>query len=171
MTEATNIHDTLNATGDAISEITNLMSAIDDSKVNTVPFPGSWTGPQLLRHITKSLFGMTNALDMEVKPAERNPGERIEQLKSVMLDFTKKLNQPDFIRPEEIVYEKGASIQELNEAYLRYKKSAETASLAGFIDGFPLGPITKLEIIHFVLYHTQRHLHQMKRICEALQRI
>jgi len=161
----------LSATADAISELTDLMAAVDEDKVNTIPYEGSWTAPQLLRHVTKSINGMTKALRMDAKPAERNPGERIEELKKIFLDFSKKLIQPGFIVPEELIYEKQASIEELNKSFNRFKESAESANLYELVEGLPLGPITKLEIIHFVLYHTQRHLHQMKKICEALKNI
>ena len=145
------------------------MLAVDEDKINTIPYDGSWTAPQLLRHVTKSINGMTKAMHKDAKPAERNPGERIEELKKIFLNFSKKLTQPDFIVPEELIYEKQSSIEELNKSFNRFKESAGNANLDDLIEGLPLGPITKLEIIHFVLYHTQRHLHQMKKICEALK--
>jgi len=145
------------------------MLTVDEDKINTIPYDGSWTAPQLLRHVTKSINGMTKAMHMDAKPAERNPGERIEELKKIFLNFSKKLTQPDFIVPEELIYEKQSSIEELNKSFNRFKESADNANLDDLVEGLPLGPITKLEIIHFVLYHTQRHLHQMKKICEALK--
>lgn len=159
------------ATGDAISELTDLLAAVDEDKVNTIPYEGSWTAPQLLRHVTKSINGMTKALQMDAQPAERNPGERIEELKKVFLDFSIKLTQPEFIVPEEMIYEKQVSIEELNKSFNLFKESAESSNLFELVEGLPLGPITKLEITHFVLYHTQRHLHQMKKICGALKNI
>ena len=168
-TEALDTTGILSAISDAISRITDLMSAVDEDKVNTVPYEGSWTAPQLLRHVTKSINGMTRAMQMEAKPAKRDPSERIDELKKIFLDFSKKLTQPDFIVPEERIYEKQSSIEELNKSFSRFKESAAGANLDDLIEGLPLGPTTKLEIIHFVLYHTQRHLHQMKKICEALK--
>jgi len=168
-TETFNTNEILSATSDAVSQLTDLMSAVEEDKINTIPYEGSWTAPQLLRHVTKSINGMTKAMHMDAKPAERNPGERIEQLKKIFLDFSKKLTQPEFIVPEEQIYEKQSSIDELNKSFNRFKESAESGNLDDMIEGLPLGPITKLEITHFVLYHTQRHLHQMKRICEALK--
>jgi hypothetical protein len=169
-TETFNPNEILSATADTVSEITDLMSAVDEDKVNTIPYEGSWTAPQLLRHVTKSINAMTNAMHMDAKAAERDPGERIEQLKTIFLDFSKKLTQPDFLVPEERIYEKQASIEELQTSFNQYKKSVGAANVNDLIEGLPLGPITKLEIIHFVLYHTQRHLHQMKNIFEALKK-
>jgi len=170
-TETLDTTQVLSATADVISELTHLMAAVDEDKVNTIPYEASWTAPQLLRHVTKSINGMTKALHMDAKPAERNPGEKIEGLKKVFLDFSIKLKQPEFIVPEEMIYEKQKSIEGLNKSFNRFKETAETANLYELVEGLPLGPITKLEIIHFVLYHTQRHLFQMKKICEALKKI
>ncbi|MES2371147.1 MAG: DinB family protein [Bacteroidota bacterium] len=157
------------ATADTLSELTDLMAAVDENKVNTIPYEGSWTAPQLLRHVTKSINGMTRALQMDAKPAQRDPGERIEELKKIFLDFSIKLTQPEFIVPEEMIYEKQSAIEEINKSFDQFKESANSANLNDLVEGFPLGPITKWEIIHFVLYHTQRHLHQMKKICGALK--
>jgi phage-related protein len=168
-TKTLDTNETLSATADVISELTDLMLSVEEAKVNTIPYDGSWTAPQLLRHVTKSINGMTKAMHMDAKPAERNPGERIEELKKIFLNFSKKLTQPDFIVPEELIYEKQSSIEALNKSFNRFKESAVNANLNDLVVGLPLGPITKLEIIHFVLYHSQRHLHQMKKICEALK--
>lgn len=167
--EISDTNEILSATSDAVSQLTNLMLTVTDDKVNTIPYDGSWTAPQLLRHVTKSINRMTKVMHMDAKPAERNPGERIEELKKIFLDFSKKLTQPDFIIPEERIYEKQSSIEELNKAFSQFKESAGSANLNELIEGLPFGPVTKLEIIHFVLYHTQRHVNQMKRICEALK--
>ena len=157
------------ATGEAISQLIDLMLPIDENKINTIPYEGSWTAPQLLTHVTKSINGMAKAMLMDAKPAERDPGERIEELKKIFLDFSKKLKSPDFIVPEEGTYERQPTIDKLNESFTQFKENTNSANLNDLVEGLPLGPITKLEIIHFVLFHTQRHLHQMKKICNALK--
>jgi hypothetical protein len=168
--ESSDTDKILSATSEAVSGLSELMAAVNEEKVNTVPYDGSWTAPQLLRHVAKSNNEMAKAVRMEAAPANRNPGERIDELKTVFLDFSKKLTQPDFLIPEEQFYEKQPAIAELNNSFSRFKENALNANLQDLVEGLPLGPVTKLEIIHFVLYHTQRHLHQMRKICEALKR-
>lgn len=153
----------------AVSQIIDFMISLDESKINTIPYEGSWTAGQLLRHVTKSISGMAKALEKEGKPAGRDPGERIQELKKVFLDFSKKMQSPDFIVPEEGPYKKQTAIDELNRSFDQFIKNAEKANVNDLVEGLPLGPITKLEIVHFVSYHTQRHLHQMKKICAALK--
>lgn len=168
--ESLDTNKILSETSDTVSAISDLMASVDEEMVNTIPFDGSWTAPQLLRHVSKSLQGMAKAMKMGAKPATRNPEERIEGLKNVFLDFSKKLTQPDFLIPENLVYKKQPAIDELNKSFSEFKANASRANLNEQVEGLPLGSITKLEIIHFVLFHTQRHLYQMENICAALKR-
>lgn len=167
-TETLGKNEVFTATGEIISQLIDIVSSLDEIKINTIPYEGSWTAAQLLRHVTKSTNGMAMAMQMDAKPAERDPGERIHELKQIFLDFSKKLKSPEFIVPEEGIYEKQRTIDELNKSFSQLKENANRANLNDLAEGLPLGPITKLEIIHFVLYHTQRHLHQMKKIYAAL---
>lgn len=160
---------TLASTEKAITELTGLMSSVDVNKVNTVPYAGSWTAPQLLRHVVKSINGMTQALQVPGPVADRDPSARVEELRSIFLDLSKKFERPEFIKPEEMEYDKQASIDEINNSFKAYREKASEASLNEIVQGLPFGPVTKLELIYFILYHTQRHVHQMHKICAALK--
>ncbi|SRR5258705_1725530 len=146
----------------------DLMSFLDAEKINTVPYPDSWTAAQLLRHVTKSTIGMAKAMTAPEKQAGREPDARLSELQTVFLDFSTKLNSPEFIVPEAGPYEKDRSMQELKIAFDKLKENSNNKDLNSLVEGLPLGPITKLEILHFSLYHTQRHLRQMKKIIDAL---
>jgi hypothetical protein len=79
------------------------------------------------------------------------------------------MKSPEFIVPEEGTYEKQFSIDDLNKSFTQFKVNANISNSSELVEGLPLKPITKLEIIYFTLFHTQRHLHQMKKICNALK--
>ena len=162
-TETLDKNDILNATGEAVTQLVGLMSSVEDNKLNMVPYEGSWTAPQLLRHVTKSISGMAKAMQMDSKPTGKNPGERVEELKAVFLDFSKKMKSPEFIIPEERTYERQPTIDDLNNSFNQFRENASNANENELVEGLPL------EIIHFTLFHTQRHLHQMKKICTALK--
>lgn len=163
------ITEVLDSTAVAVSQLDSLMNSIDENKINTIPYEGSWTAPQVIIHVKKSINLMSKAMQMEARPAERKPDERIEELKSTFLDFTKKFQSPEAIIPEAGVYERQSTIDKLTEAFTRFRANANNANVNELVDGLSLGPITKLEIIHFTLFHTKRHLHQMEKICEALK--
>jgi phage-related protein len=167
--ETVDKNELIAAIGSIVSELTDLMSSVENNKVNIIPYEGSWTAPQLLRHVTKSISGTAEAMPMDAKPTNRDPGERIEELKTVFLDFSQKMNSPEFIVPEEIIYDKQTSIDDLNKSFNQFKENTNNVNLSELVEGLPLGPISKLELIHFTLFHTQRHLYQMKEICNALK--
>ncbi|MEP7258558.1 MAG: DinB family protein [Flavitalea sp.] len=155
----------------AIEELLNLLSPLDNKAINTVPYQDSWTAGQLLRHVTKSIDGIDQALLTTGEPAGRAPDKRIEELKKIFLDFSHKMKSPDFIIPEDIFYEKQVVAEELHSAEKRLLEAAGNAPLTEMVNSLPLGPITKLELLHFTLFHTQRHLNQMKKIREALSHL
>jgi uncharacterized protein YndB with AHSA1/START domain len=149
-------------------QVLSFIRSLDEKKLNTVPYKGSWTAAQLVRHLIKSISGVGPLIEKPSKPAERDPAERIFQLKQNFLDITKTMQSPEFIVPEKIHYNKELLISDFEEA-LEPLIKLKDVNLNELITGLPLGPITKLEIIHFIFYHLQRHLIQMKRITEALK--
>src|SRR4051794_144000 len=169
-TETLEISSLLKSIDETVAQLLELMGSLDEDKVNVVPYAGSWTAAQLFRHVIKSTRGMTKAMEMPGKPADRDPDARIPELKNAFLDFSSKLQSPEFIVPEPGPYEKKAIMNDLKTSFENFKKLVVATDLSGLIEGLPLGPITKLEVLHFVLFHTTRHLHQMKKIVGSLKK-
>ena len=169
ITETSDKNEILTRIHEAESGMQELMSPLSEKEVNTVPYKDSWTAGMLFRHVSKSMEAMSKAMQKDGEPAKRDPAEKIPELKNTFLDFSTKMDSPDFIVPEEGPYEKRSISDELNNSYMHLKESATHAKLSELAKGLPLGDITKLEILHFSLYHTKRHLHQMTKICGALK--
>lgn len=151
-----------------VSELLDQVFYLDASKINTVPYENSWTAAQLLRHITRSTLSMTKAMDAPQKDPGRAADARAAELEKIFLDTSNRFNAPEFIIPEDVTYEKEHSMQELRNAFHKLKEKANGTELNSLVEGMILGPVTKLEILYFSLYHTQRHLRQMKKIIAAL---
>lgn len=146
----------------------NLVSSADEKHINVTPFEDSWTIAQLATHVKKSNNGIIQALQMEGKHCERNAGERTEELKKIFLDFDAKYQSPEFIVPEKKEYKKEAVVEQLKNSIEQLKRLRTKAELSETINLPAFGEITKLEILYFVLYHTQRHLHQLKNILSII---
>ena len=146
----------------------SLLSSTKEIALNTVPFKDSWTAAQMADHVTKSTSSIAKAMNMDATPAERDPAERIEELKKMFLDFTIKFKSPAFILPTQEVYEKETIIVKLNTSFDQLKERANKVDLAGMISHPAFGDITKLELLYFVLYHTKRHLQQLKNILSMI---
>lgn len=146
------------------AELFRLLASFDQEQVNTAPFENSWTSAQIAEHVKRSNKSITLALSMEGKITERNPEEGIQALKAMFLDFTVKFQSPEFILPTKNYYQKEILMGELKKSIQNLQELAGEVNLSEEITLHPFGEITKLELLHFVLYHTQRHIHQVKNI-------
>ncbi|MBA2249199.1 MAG: DinB family protein [Chitinophagaceae bacterium] len=148
-----------------------LLSAADEGKINTIPFKDSWTAAQLASHIIKSNKAIAQALHMEGKDAERDPAKRVDELKGMFLDYTRKFQSPEFTTPKQGIYQKKPLVADLVASADELKALRNKVKLSEMISLPSFGEITKLELIYFVQYHTQRHLHQLKNILHVAEKI
>jgi len=97
-------------------QVIGFIRSLDDEKLNTVPYKGSWTAAQLVRHLLKSVANIGSLMEKPSETAERDPGERILGLKQNFLDITKTMQSPEFIVPEKMRYNKESLITEFEAA-------------------------------------------------------
>ncbi len=150
------------------AELLTIISAVNEKQLNKIPFENSWTAAQVADHVTRSINGMGEALKMPGKFTDRQPDEKANDLKTMFLNFETKMKSPVFISPEHDVYEKKMLIDKLKKAGIELIKTGKNVNLSELLDLSPLGELTRLEVIHFLLYHTQRHIHQIKNILETV---
>jgi hypothetical protein len=151
------------------AEFTGLISLFNQSELNAIPFEGSWSAAQVGAHVLKSNKSIAQALHMEAEPADRSPDERVGELKSIFLNFNTRLKSPDFILPDPGNYKKEKLSKDIYESIDELKDISKKVSLSGTIHHVAFGDITRLELMHFVVYHTQRHSHQLKKILEIVK--
>ena len=167
-TEKLNTKELFTSLDNAFAELLTMIEALNEPLLNAIPFAGSWTASQLVVHVTKSNLSIVQALDMEARKTERDADERARELKEIFLDFTIKFQSPDFIVPAEGPYEKETVIAKLYRSMERLKEQRMKADLFEILSLPAFGEITKLELLYFVLYHTQRHTHQLKNIIRVI---
>lgn len=142
-------------------------SSIDTGDINKIPFDGSWTAGELGQHIRLSVAGFSQVLNGPVKATERAPDAQIPVLKKIFLDYSSKMKSPDFIDPEKKEYDQDELAGTLQQLHTDISKSIDELDLTQTCTGFELpnmGFLTRLEAIYFVIYHTQRHTHQLENI-------
>lgn len=154
----------LTAFNKTVTSFSDIIIALDEEALNTIPYKDSWTAAQVTDHVTKSMTNITGALTAEGKPVLRRPDQRIDELREIFLDFNKKFNSPLVILPSRDIYEKTALVKNFKTANQSLKEAINNTKLTELVDLPIFGEITKFEIIHFVLFHTQRHLHQLEKI-------
>lgn len=156
----------------ALTETLQLLSSLNEEKINKIPFEGSWTAAQVAQHLYKSIKGMDELLYTPSQQADRNPEEKAQWLKDIFLNYENKMKSPDFILPEDKYYNQSElkdSLESAKDKMTEAAKNSKLEEMAPLPEGHPLNGITKLETLYFVTYHTIRHNHQMKNIREQLQ--
>ena len=149
------------------AELLTIISSFRDEDINTVPFEGSWTAGQTGEHIYKSISGISHSLQGEVKQTDRDPGEKIQAIGNVFLDFDIKMKSPDFIQPSNLPHDKPLLLRCLTLITSEVSKQISSQDLSvtclqSILPGF--GDLTRLELSYFIVFHTQRHIHQLKKI-------
>ena len=147
------------------------MSTFNKEEFNTVPFKGSWTAGQVAEHVRLSCGGMAEMLWVDGAPTERQPDELVAMLKREFLDFTTRMQSPEEILPAERIYDPQALTAALSEIATSIDDAARSLDLTQTCTAFEfpgVGNLTRLEMLWFVVVHTQRHLHQLTNIRKAL---
>lgn len=156
----------------AIAEMAQLIASCNQQQANQVPFAGSWTPAQVTEHMRISLSGCVELLQGGAKPTtDRAPEEKVKDL-LVFLDMNVKMQSPDFVTPEDKEYDKDALAKEMENLRREFNGALGGKDLTETLTGFDfpfLGQMTRLELVHFVAYHMQRHNNQMKKVIGVLK--
>lgn len=146
----------------------DLVAGLSQDEINTVPFTGSWTAAQVTEHLCKSDSAMIQALNGPVQPTNRPPDKGVNKLRSIFLDFSTKLPSPEFIIPAPETHDKESLIAAFKNGREQIGKAIQTLDLSATCHMPIFGEPTRLELIAFVIFHTQRHTNQVKNISEKL---
>jgi hypothetical protein len=163
--------ETLNEVTETTDELLNLISSMSEEQLNKIPFEGSWTAGQVTDHISQSFGGVVQTVNDNAIPTERDPGKKIELIKSIFLDFTTKMTSPDFVLPSQPPHKKEVLIADLNTMKDQITEAIKTLDLTETHMNFEIpgfGKFTRLEWINFLIYHMQRHTYQIKNIRQFL---
>lgn len=157
---------------ETVNEFVYTLSLFMQKEINKVPFKDSWTGGQTGRHILKALQGMPDLLKHgKVKQTEGAPDEKTEMIDADFLNFNIKFKSPDFIKPEDISYNKEELIHSLKDTVRKIAEAAKGKDLSLTSLAFELpvyGHLTLYELLHFGKVHTERHIRQLKNIYQKV---
>lgn len=153
---------------EATSVFVKNVTVFSADSINAKPAANAWSAAQVADHVTKSNTSITKALQLQGQSSNRKPDERVEELRNVFLNFETKLKSPSFILPADDAFSKDAVVATLEHSISKLLQIIHQQDLSVMINHPAFGDITKLEIIHFVIFHTQRHTQQLQNIFRAL---
>jgi hypothetical protein len=152
----------------------SLFTAVPENAINTVPFPGSWTPGQLLRHLEMANGGCLETLRGPVQDTARPFDTAVENIRNSFLDFSTKFESPDFVVPPAIHYDKEdllGSVRSIRSGLLTALDTHDLTQTCLLFEFPAIGYLTRWEVLHFVLYHTQRHTEQLRKMKVHLEEL
>lgn len=156
------------------NELIQLIVSTNDDQLNEIPFEGSWSVAQVGEHLLKS-YGLVEELsDGPVRKTERLPGIEIEKVKNIFLDFNAKYKSAAVLLPTNEIIKKEKLLSGLQKRISQINEVIQTKDLSETCIGIPfkgIGELTRMEWLHVILFHTQRHIHQVKAIVKSLEPI
>lgn len=152
-------------------QLNTVLSSFSESEINVSPFEGSWTAGQVAQHIIMSMSGFPKLCNGNTEKTTREPDVKVKNIKAVFLDFTVKMESPEFINPLNKEYNKNSLLLSLQKIEKELLNISETCDLTLTCLDFELpsfGKFTIYEWINFGLIHSQRHLQQLNAIFEKV---
>ncbi|QNF33979.1 DinB family protein [Adhaeribacter swui] len=146
-------------------------AAFEDDVINQVPFTSSWTAGQVAEHLIISNMGFVEILTGPATETNRPPDELINRMKADFLNVNLKIEAADSVWPQNRVFQKEELLQSFQEVQQLISKAIVSLDLSKTCLAFKIpvyGYLTRLEAVYFVIYHTQRHINQLKKIHWAL---
>ena len=149
----------------------HVISSFTQQQLNMVPFEGSWTPAQVADHIIKSQLGFTDLFCGRTIPANRRADEKNEAIGKVFLDYTIKMQAPEFILPSKEPQDKNTLMDSVKNKSIEIIDAVQNLDPTEICLDFELpgfGKFTRLEWIYFIMYHAQRHTHQLENIYKKM---
>ena len=148
--------------------LTKAFASADE--INIAPYKKGWTPAQVINHLTKSNVSIAKAMSLEGAVTNRPPDKRVAELRQMFLDYSVKFDSPQFIWPEEGWYDKQLCIKAFSHSIETLREAASAFNLSEAITHPAFGEITKLELLHFIVVHTQRHLRQINKMITIMKK-
>lgn len=152
---------------DTFKKLNEILSAFSEEEFNTVPYRGSWTAGQQVQHLILACSGYPELFAGKTERTIRKPDEHVKKLEALFLNFTIKMDCPDFLRPAITDYNKNSLTLALLKIESDLLKAADIYDLTLTCLDFQLPNFEKFTIyewINFALVHVQRHTKQLNDI-------
>ncbi|WP_293300619.1 DinB family protein, partial [Pedobacter sp. UBA4863] len=154
---------------DTFSGLAKAIQRFNETAFNEKPAKSNWSPAMVAQHLILAGTDIDKVLLGNTKATEGKVDGKIAQLKGIFLDFVSKFTSPEFIEPADQIYNKQVLLEQLN---------AIEKSVTDILPGLDLsltcldfempymGFLTRQELISFLIYHTQRHTHQLNEMAD-----
>lgn len=149
------------------SELDKAIQRFDESTFNQKPEGSNWSPAMVAQHLVLAGTDIDKVLLGNTKPTEGEADRKVAQLKGIFLDFGSKFTSPPFIEPVNKNYqldEQRGKLNSIRKSIINIIPDLDLTLTCTDFEFPGLGYLTRLELISFVMFHTQRHTHQLNNM-------
>ncbi len=137
-----------------------------DEQYNTPRKDGGWSAGQIIAHLLKLEELICQVIDGEARAADKHYDEQVSIIKTVYENHDRKLTAGETILPDPEVrhWDKKAQLMKLNDHREKIKQILDTKPANEVCTSFRhhfFGEMTRYEWGYFIIYHCERHMHQI----------
>lgn len=149
------------------SHLTGELAEFPEEKFDKQPGQGQWSAAMIAEHLLVVEHLVNKVLEGNVKPVDRDPGEKIGMIEGAFRDYEKKYPAGDAILPRKKINDRDRLIREIGKNRKHLQKillKEDLGLLCTDYKHFGFGYLTRMEWACFNILHTERHLHQMRKL-------
>jgi hypothetical protein len=153
------------------ADLKNAVQRFNNVEFNEKPADQNWSPAMVVQHLILAGNGLDQLLLGRTKPTEGAFDQKVEIIKNIFLNFEAKYTSPPFIEPKDEQYGQQQQIEQLERIYGAILAILPNLDLSQTCLDFEfpnMGHLTRLELISFIIYHTQRHTHQLNTIANTM---
>jgi uncharacterized damage-inducible protein DinB len=156
------------------SELLALFQDVSETQAQQKPTHHTWSMLECFEHIFVVESGIIKTLQVDATPNTQEKPETVVnrvKVETLLANRELKIEAPDYTAPRN----RFKTLAEAKEAFLNKRNIlanliAQTNLQDGVIVQHPrLGNMTKLDWIHFLIQHTNRHIAQLNEIKQQIQ--
>ncbi|HAA17087.1 MAG TPA: hypothetical protein DCE41_37405 [Cytophagales bacterium] len=149
-------------------DIQRLIASFSPQAFLELPDSGGWSAALVAEHVYRVDKGITRlVLEGEAQPTKREYDAKARTIEEQFLQFERKFSAWGQIIPEGKFESPVAANEALTAVYIRLMSNLGGVDLSQESTAFkhPLfGTLTRYELVHFIIIHGQRHMHQLERL-------
>lgn len=156
------------------NNLLDVLSDIPKEIFDKQPESKEWSIGKVAEHLIKVEIGTVRLFTGPTEPSARDAEQKVEQIKRRMLDHETKMRAYGPIVPDDKPKDKTKALEKIQNIRQQISSFIDILDLTEIITGFEhpiFGPLTRIEWIYFNIYHSRRHVHQIRLIIETLGRL
>ncbi|MCD6063801.1 MAG: hypothetical protein K0R82_1712 [Flavipsychrobacter sp.] len=147
------------------AEVLDAINGLSDKQLNDRPGENSWSAGETMVHLLMLEHLINKILQGNTQPTERDPAEQIPLIQKILSNQEQKLNSPESIRPKQERKTVEELVTEFTQARETLRNIVNATDINASCTDFKhrsFGEMTRLEWVYFNIYHTERHLEQIR---------